>query len=328
MKQGIRLAALAVVGVLLTASLTGCTHGDPSPSDEAPTRIYAIKGPTGVGMVNLMEEAESGVFDFHIAASAEEVTARVLNGEADIAAVPTNLAAVLHQKTGGRIQIAAVNTLGVLYVLEKGGDIRTVSDLRGKTVYSIGQGANPEYVLNYVLTQNGLTPGVDVTVEFREQAEELATLLASDKAAVAMLPEPSVTTALAKNDGLRVALDMTAEWEAAAQDESRLMMGCLIVSADYVQKNPDRMKTFLSDYRSSVEKALSDVEGTAVLCEKYEIIPKAEVARQAIPRCGLTYVDGEEMQRRLAGYYAVLHAANPQSVGGRLPDDAFYYRAS
>lgn len=337
--QYFRQAAAAVLCLLMPSLLlSGCTSkeepkGDPSASTSSsakagPARVYAIKGPTGIGMANLMAEAAEGTYDFHIAASPEEVTAKVVSGEADIAAVPTNLAAVLSKKIGGKVQIAAVNTLGVLYVLENGSAIQSVADLKGKTIYSIGQGSNPEYVLNYVLTKNGLTPGEDVTIEFKEQADELATLLAANKAAVAMLPEPSVTTALSKNAELRVALDMTKEWDAATDDGSRLMMGCVIVSTAYAQQHPDEVKAFLTAYRGSVEKASADVEGTAQLCERYEIIPKAAVAKQAIPRCGLTYIDGSEMQSQLSGYYAVLYAADPQSVGGELPGDAFYYHAA
>lgn len=343
-KRGLALLA----AVLMTAlAFTGCGSGKGTEStgsaasstatttgtaEKAAVNVFAIKGPTGVGMVNLMAENDAKTtvnsYNFQVVSSPEEVVAKISNGEADIAAVPTNLASTLYKKTSGKVQMLAVNTLGVLYIMENGDTIQSVADLRGKTIYSTGKGANPEYVLRYILEKNGIDPDKDVTLEFRSENDELATLLASGEAKVALVPEPVVTTVKTKNADLRTALNMTEEWDKAAGGESKLMMGCVIARKEFIDQNPDAVKAFLTEYKASIEKTAADIGGSASLCEQYGIIPKAAIAKAAIPGCNLTYVDGDAMMEQIKGYFDVLFAANPQSIGGALPDDAFYYNAS
>lgn len=341
MKASVKpIAALCAALLLAGTLLSGCSDGTetssaasvPSTSSQAEktkVNVYGLKGPTGIGLVNLWKAGEDGTalndYKVEALASPDDAVAKISNKEADIAAIPTNLAATLYQKTGGTIQVLAVNTLGVLHIVENGDTIQKVSDLKGKTIYSTGQGSNPEYVLNYVLRENGLDPEKDVTVKFVTENDELATKLATGEAEIAMVPEPVVTTTLSKNADLRVALDMTKEWEAVAGDKSALMMGCVVGRKEFIEQNPQAVKDFLTEYKASVEKALDDIDGTAALCETYGIIPKAAVAKQAIPRCNLTYVDGADMKEQLGGYLKVLFDADPKSVGGTMPDDNFYY---
>lgn len=341
MKASVKpIAALCAALLLAGTLLSGCSDGTetssaasvPSTSSQAEktkVNVYGLKGPTGIGLVNLWKAGEDGTalndYKVEALASPDDAVAKISNKEADIAAIPTNLAATLYQKTGGTIQVLAVNTLGVLHIVENGDTIQKVSDLKGKTIYSTGQGSNPEYVLNYVLRENGLDPEKDVTVKFVTENDELATKLATGEAEIAMVPEPVVTTTLSKNADLRVALDMTKEWEAVAGDKSALMMGCVVGRKEFIEQNPQAVKDFLTEYKVSVEKALDDIDGTAALCETYGIIPKAAVAKQAIPRCNLTYVDGADMKEQLGGYLKVLFDADPKSVGGTMPDDNFYY---
>lgn len=340
-----RLALTLTAAVLASAMLAGCGNSNtPASSDgnsiqstgstttagaKTDVNVYAIKGPTGVGMVHLMDAQDKGTasnnYTFTVVGSPEEVQAKIINGEADIAAVPTNLAAVLYSKTEGAVSMLAVNTLGVLYIMENGDSIQSVADLKGKTIYSTGQGSNPEYVLDYILTKNGIDPDKDVTIQFVEQNDELATLVASGEAEVAMVPEPNVTSIVAKNSEVRVALNMTEEWDKVTDNGSKLMMGCVIVRNAFAQEHPEAVEAFLTEYEASIQSA-EDVDTTAALCETYGIIPKAAIAKQAIPRCNLTFVSGDAMMNQIKGYYDVLYAANPKSVGGKLPDDAFYYK--
>lgn len=322
-----KTVSLLLAVLMLLAGLAGCQK----PAEKAKVRLMMIKGPTGIGAVQLMKENDGAktenTYQISIAESPEDVVAKIANGEADIAAVPTNLAASLYKKTNGGVQLLAVNTLGVLYLMENGESIREMADLRGKTVYSTGQGANPEYILNYLLQKNGLTPGVDVTIKFLSQNEELATALALGEAEIALVPEPTVTTVQSKNTDLRIALNITEEWEKA-DSESRLLMGCVVARKAFVQENPEATEAFLKEYKASIEAALEDVEETAGFCEQYGIIPKAAVAQKAIPNCNLIYLDGSEMKDSIAGYYQVLFDANPKSIGGALPDDDFYYEGT
>lgn len=320
------MAAVLAAGCASTPSGSSSAPSDGSSAAKSAVRIQTIKGPTGIGMVHLMDAQEKGTaqndYTFTVASSPDEISAKILNNEVDIAAAPTNLAAVLYNKTEGQVTMLAVNTLGVLHILENGDTIQTAADLKGKTIYSTGQGANPEYVLRHILQKNNIDPDKDVKIEFVQENEELAALMDSGKASVAMVPEPTATTVLAKNTSIRRALDMTAEWDKVA--DGKLMMGCVIVRNEFLKNQPDAVKTFMTEYEASI-KAASDIEATAALCETTGIIPKAAVAKQAIPGCNLTFVAGETMKTQINGYFAVLFAANPKSLGGKLPDDAFYY---
>lgn len=331
MNKALRLV-FAVAAVFAVTVAAGCA--DKSGESSAPVKktsinAVAIKGPTGVGMVNLMQRDEEGLTDndynFTVVSSPEAIVAKISSGEADIAAAPTNLASSLYNKTGGKVQMLAVNTKGVLYIMENGDSVKGVKDLKGKTIYTTGQGANPEFVLKYILTQNGIDPKKDVDIVFKSENEELAALLAAESAKIALVPEPVVTTVKTKNSKLRVALDMTEEWSKASGGQSELLMGCVIGRREFIEKNPDAVTAFLNEYKSSVEKAGTDIDLTSQLCEKFEIIPKAAVAKAAIPGCSLTYIDSNDMMNKIKGYFDVLYAANPQSVGGALPDEKFYY---
>jgi len=292
----------------------------------AEIRLVTIKGPAGVAMVNLMSKNNTDKkYIIETVSSPEEVANKITSGEADIAACPTNMAAVLYKKTNGDVQMLATTMLGVLYVMENGNTIRSIEDLRGKTIYTTGQGANPEYVLRYILTENGINPDTDVTIEFRAQNDELAALLVSGTAQVALVPEPIVSTVKSKNSSLRVALDVTGLWDDVSDNEGQLIMSCAVARRDFAEKNPAAVKTFMDDLKASIEAA-ADVDATAALCAEFDIIPAAPIAKAALPGCNLLYMEGNEMKSKIEGYFSVLFTANPQSVGGALPEDAFYYK--
>mgnify|MGYP004483258425 CR=1 FL=1 len=314
-----------------------------TPTTEAPTttapkkpevRITTIAGPTGVGMAQLMAQNDAqktaNAYTFDVVDDPTKAVAAVSNGSTDIAAVPTNLAATLYKKTSGKVQILAVNTLGVLYMLDNGAGIKAVADLKGKEIYSSGQGANPEYVLRYILEKNGLNPDKDVKLHFVEDNDALTAAIVQGAAQVAMVPEPKVTVCLVQMKAAgktvpTVALNMTEEWNKVAGGSSTLMMGCVIARKEFVEKNGAAVQAFLKEYESSITAVKSDVEAAAGWCETYKIIPKAAIAKQAIPRCGLTFVTGAAMKQQLSGYLDVLFKANPKVVGGSMPADNFYY---
>ncbi len=314
-----------------------------TPTTEAPTttapkkpevRITTIAGPTGVGMAQLRAQNDAqktaNAYDFDVVDDPTKAVAAVSNGSTDIAAVPTNLAATLYKKTSGKVQILAVNTLGVLYMLDNGAGIKAVADLKGKEIYSSGQGANPEYVLRYILEKNGLNPDKDVKLHFVEDNDALTAAIVQGVAQVAMVPEPKVTVCLVQMKAAgktvpTVALNMTEEWNKVAGGSSTLMMGCVIARKEFVEKNGAAVQAFLKEYESSITAVKSDVEAAAGWCETYKIIPKAAIAKQAIPRCGLTFVTGAAMKQQLSGYLDVLFKANPKVVGGSMPADDFYY---
>lgn len=296
----------------------------------ADVNIAVLSGPTGVGAVKLMDWNDNGKtvnhYNFTVAADNSAVVAGLANGDYDIAAVATNVAANLYNQTSGGVQICALNTYGVLYILENGDTIQSMADLAGKTIYATGQGANPEYVLNYLLTQNGLTPGEDVTVEYMD-SNLLMTEMAAGTYEVCMLPVPAATSVLMQNSDVRAALDLTEEWNKVT-DEGVLTMGCVVVRTEFAQENPEAVETFLSEYANSIDFVQENVEEASQLCETYGIVAKAAVAAAAIPDCNLCCVTGGDIQSAIEPYYNVLFEANPDSIGGALPGEDFYFVAS
>lgn len=329
-----KLIALIASVLLIVSLLTACgqaSNPDSSsaPAEKATINAVAIAGPTGVGLVDLMQNNKLGKatnnYNFNVVTDPQQAVGALVNRTADIAAVPTNLASTLYKKTNGNVQVLAVNTLGVLSILENGNTIQSVADLKGKTIYTSGQGANPEYILRYVLEKNNIDPDKDVKIEFVQDNDALATLVKNNTAKVAMVPEPKATVCLKQNTAVRIALDMTKEWNKVANDTSRLMMGCVVARKDFVQANGDAVKKFLAEYKASIGAVVTNVENAAQLCASHGIIPQAPIALQAIPNCNLTYVDGAQMKKELSGYLKVLFNYNPKAIGGEMPADDFYY---
>lgn len=350
-----KILGLCLAAVLAAASLAGCgtkeetseqentvkTENDaqeePEVTEEPQTQpvdvnVMALKGPTAMGMVKFMDDAGKGEIDsenytFSIAASADEVTPKLVQGETDIAAVPANLASVLYQKTNGGVEVLAVNTLGVLYIVENGESVQSVADLKGKTIYASGKGSTPEYALDYILSSNGIDPEKDVTIEWKSEHSECVAAITSQENGIAMLPQPFVTTAETKNPSIRTALDLTEEWDKVQQNEtqkSALITGVVVARSEFVDNNPDAVKDFMTRYEESVDYVNGNVEDAAQLVGNYDIVT-AEVAQKALPECNIVFISGDEMKEQLSGYLAVLKEQNPESVGGDVPGDDFYY---
>jgi NitT/TauT family transport system substrate-binding protein len=330
--------AILLTAVLLTASLlSGCgaergatpsASASAEPSTPASYSIAALKGPTAMGMVKLMSDCDSGAetannYTFTIAASADEITPKLIQGELDMACVPANLASVLYNKTQGEVRALAVNTLGVLYIVENGNAVRSMADLKGKTIVAAGKGATPEYALRYLLRENGMDPDMDVTIDWKSEHAECVSALASGEATIALLPQPFVTVAQSKLTDLRVALDLTEEWDAL-DSGSTLVTGVIVARREVLEENPDAVQAFLTEYTSSVAWVNDHVANAAQLVGAYDIVD-AVVAEKAIPACHIVCLTGDGMKTALGGYLSVLMDENPESVGGSLPDDDFYY---
>ena len=295
--------------------------------------FMALSGPTGVGAAYLMKyySAETSPADCPVAlnstvaADNKEVTDALVNGTADIAAVATNVAANLAAKTDGGIQVLAVNTLGVLYILEKGDSVQSMADLAGKTVYATGQGANPEYVLNYLLTQNGVDPS-QVDIQWMT-AQEVTAQMASGDSAICMLPVPAATALMMKDQSVRQALSLSDEWDKLGQGS--LAMGCVVGRTQFIEEHPETVDAFLDLYGDSIT-FMSDehgVAGAAALVGELGITANEQIAQKAIPQCNLTFLTGADMKATLEEYYQVLFQADPASIGGSMPYDAFFYGA-
>ena len=335
------------LALLLALSLTACGQkaeepapeeapAQEEPAQEAPaeesvtTRIAALKGPTAMGLVKLMSDdpqsADGPLYDFTLAGAADEVTPSLIKGDLDMACVPANLASVLYNKTEGQIVTLAVNTLGVIYIVENGNAVQSMADLAGKTVVAAGKGSTPEYALRYLLSENGIDPDTDVTIDWKSEHAECVAALASGAATIALLPQPFVTVAQTKIEGLRVALALTAEWDAL-DNGSGLITGVVVARKSFVEEHPAAVSAFLQDYAASVDWVNGNNADAAQLISAFGIVESPVVAEKALPHCNIVCITGGEMKEKLSGYLQVLFDAEPTSVGGKLPGDDFYYNA-
>lgn len=304
---------------------------DSAPVDRTPVRVGVLKGPTGMGMVGLMDASDKketqNDYRIELIDAPDKVAPMLINGQLDIAALPVNMASVVYNRTEKGVTMLNVNTLGVLHLLTSPDEtVQSVADLKGKTIYSTGQGASPEYVLNYILNHEGLDPETDVTIEYKSEHAELATLLAAGEVSIAILPEPFVTTVTMQNPELKIALDLSDLWEEASNGAVQTT-GCIVVRNAFLEERPEAVALFQQEYKASTQFVNDDPDAASLLIEQYEIIAKAEVAKRAIPRCNISFIDGTAMKEAAGIYLEALFEANPQSVGGSLPDDTFYYQA-
>lgn len=293
-------------------------------------RVGGLKGPTTMGLVKLIDDDANGTsandYEFTMVTAADELTALVAGGKVDIALLPANVASVLYNKTDGNVAVIDINTLGVLYLVSGDTSITSIDQLKGKTVYLPGKGTTPDYSLRYVLSAAGLSEN-DVTLEFKSEAAEVASVLAEDPNAIGLLPQPFVTAAMAQNDKLAMIMDLAAVWDSFQPEEggSRLVTGVTIVNKAFLEENGDLVDTFLEEHETSIQFTETDTDTAAELIAAQGIVAKAPIAKKALPFCNVEFVAGEEMKEALSGYLNVLFEQNPASVGGALPDDAFYY---
>lgn len=314
-----RIVAMITAAVMLfsLAAFAACSKKQ----DDTEIRIAALKGPAGMGMVKLADKQNYPNYTVSIEASPDALNPRIISGEVDVAAVPVNLASVLYNKLDGDISVLAVSTLGVLYVVEAGSEVNSVADLAGKTVYATGQGATPEYILNYLLDKNGVAGSVEVNYVGEHAA--LATMLANGSAEIGMLPEPNVTSTLAGNDNLRIALNLTEEWNKVCSTE--LVQGVVIARKSFVNEHPEAIEQFLREYEKSSAFVNENIDEAAKLIVDVGILGNVEIAKKAIPNCNISFSKGEAMHKAVEGMLTVLFEANPKSIGGKLPDKDFYY---
>lgn len=342
-----KLLALTLALALSAGLLAGCAPKEEEPAGESPentpaaqspsptpeatpegslVRLGVLTGPTGMGAAKLLSDNKAGEsvnqYEVTVASSpTDEIVPMLNNGELDIAAVPTNLAANLYNKTDG-VRLLALNTLGVLHILEIGESVSTMADLEGRTIYATGEGSNPEYVLDYLLTKNGLDPDNDVDIQWLA-SEELTARMAAGEIDLAMLPVPAATTVMMQNSDVRDAIDLNDAWEQAGAGGT-FTMGCVVARTQFLEENPEAVDAFLKEYQASIQYANENVEEAAGMMEEFGIVPKAAVAQAAIPQANMVYLAGEDL-KGISDYYQVLFAADPTSIGGAIPDDNFYY---
>lgn len=310
-----------------TVPMTTAPETTEQPVDEKKLElnVYSLKGPTSMGLAMLLEDSKNGMtfntYHSTMCTAADEVTAALVSGEADIALLPANAAAALYNKAGG-FKVVGINTLGVLYVVENGDSVHSIKDLLGKTVVLTGKGTTPEYALRFLLNANDIED--QVTLEFKSEAQEVVAALSEDTAAIGLLPQPFATAALAQNENLRIAVSLQDEWDRFTQ-ESALVTGVTVVRNEVLEAYPSQIATFLKEAAWSVERVNSQPEEAAPLIEQMGIVAKAALAQKAIPFCNLVSITGSEMKLLLSGYLQTLYDQNPKAVGEAMPDDAFYF---
>ena len=296
---------------------------------QAAIRVGPLKGPTSMGLVSLMDKASRGetsnVYEFTMAGKADELVGKIANGDLDIALLPANVASVLYAKTQGNITVLDINTLGVLYVVASDDSISSMADLKGRTIYMTGKGTTPEYVMNYLLKENGLSTS-DVDLQFKSEATEVASLLKQDSSAIGVLPQPFATAACIQNPDLKTVLDLTEQWNMLNKDTgSMLVTGVTLVRSDFLRENRSPVADFIKDHEASTLFATEHAEDASRLIAEQGIVEKAPIAQKALPYCNIVCLTGQEMKDALSGYLSTLHEQDPKSIGGQMPGDDFYY---
>lgn len=324
-ERGLPLYALIAVMLFSVLPLSGCGR-EAGPES---VRIGSLKGPTSLGILDLMDRAEKGEtkhpYEFRMAVGADELLPLMAKGELDMALIPANVAAVLYHKTEGGVCVVDINTLGVLYLVTGDEAVAGPADLKGRTICLTGKGATPEASLRYVLDRSGLGEG-DYVLEYRSEPTEVAALLAEDPSRVGLLPQPFATAALMQNGDLRIAIDMNAQWEQLQGGEGGGMVtGVTVVRREFLEEHEDVVEDFLEEHASSVDAVNGDPEKGAAMAVRAGIVAKEAIAAEAIPRCNLVCVTGEEMKAALSAYLEALAGFDAGLIGGALPEEDFYY---
>ncbi len=326
-----KIMTLLLTTVLSLSLLCGCTGSDAQPeaqnaTDDVVVRVAAMKGPTTMGLVKMWQDAEDGTakgnYEFNMMTGADEIMPMMIKGDMDIALLPANAAANLYQKSDGAITVIDINTLGVLYVVSADDSIAAVEDLKGKTIYLTGKGTTPDYALQYLLAQHDIDLS-EVTLEYKSEATEVAAVLKENPDGIGLLPQPFVTAACAQNEQLQIVLDVNAEWEAC-NGGNGLVTGVTVVRTAFLNEHPEAVDVFMEEHEASAAFVNSNVEEAAELVAARGIVEKAPVAAKAMPKCNITYIDGEEMKQALSGYLTTLYEQNPEFIGGAMPGDDFY----
>lgn len=332
-----KVLALVLALCMLLACMTGCTAADepeatptPNAAEEKVTiRVGAMTGPTGMGLVKLMSDSDAGLtensYEFTLQSEASAFAAALAKGEVDIAAIPANLASVIYNNTDGAVKLLAINALGVLYIVERGDSVNSLANLSGKTLYATGEGAAPEYALRYLLDKNGIEGDAMPDIRWCADTTEALSYVSADENAIAMLPQPFVTAAQSKVDGLRVAIDLNAAWEETSGES--MVTGVLAVRGEFAEKYPQQLARFMQEYESSVTFVQENNAEAAELIAQYGIVAAAPIALKALPACNITFIAGADMKPAMERYLTALEALNPAAIGGQLPADDFYYGA-
>ena len=318
--------ALVLAGVAATMVLAGCG----AKKESAQVNVGSLKGPTSMGIVSLMDKNEAGEagndYTFTMETAADALLTGMVKGELDIALVPANVASILYQKTEGQVAVIDINTLSVLYMVSADTSLQSFSDLKGRTIYLTGKGTTPDYALQYLLEKNQISLD-EVTLEYKSEATEVASVLAQNPQAVGLLPQPFVTAACTQNENLQIVYDFNEEWNAVSEDGSNLVIGVTVVRKEFLEDNKEAVRTFMEEHKASAEFANANLDEAAASVVKYGILEKEPIAKKALPACNITYIDGENMKQSLSGYLNVLYEMEPSSIGNSLPGDDFYYIA-
>ena len=316
----------------VTAESTAASAEETSQNtDDTVVRVASLKGPTSLGLLFLMDKANKGetanTYEFRMATGADEILPLMVKGDLDIALIPANVASILYHKTQGGVEVIDINTLGVLYMVSGEDGLADFTDLKGKTIYLTGKGTTPDYVLQYLLNANGMSVD-DVTLEYKSEATEVASVLAEDPTAIGLLPQPFVTAACMQNDALKVIFDLNEEWnKVQGASGSSMVTGVTVVRKEFLEENEEAVKDFMEEHKASAEAINADPATGAALAVEAQIVAKEPIAQKAIPDCNITYMDKAEMKQALSGYLDVLFHQDSQSIGGGLPESDFYYDA-
>ncbi|MFH0762187.1 MAG: ABC transporter substrate-binding protein [Bacteroidota bacterium] len=304
---------------------TGCRYSRQESSD---IRIITLKGPSAMGMINLIDSAVTIAgrpLAIEVIDEPMQVRARMLVDKPEIAVLPLNMAAIMYNK-GVDYQLLAVPVWGTLYLTGTDSTIRNWDDLKGKTVHLMGKGATPDILFRYLLEKHGISPDHDIRLDYSFPTHiDLSNAMIAGQASLAVLSEPMFSLAQARNPGIRLIMDMDIEWAEAVPEDPTFPQTAIMVRTDFARDHWKDISTIAEAWKRSTEFVNNNPEMAAERIAYHKILPDAAVALRSIPRCRLFFRYADEIRPAIKGNLNVFLIFNPDAVGGRLPDEKFIY---
>lgn len=329
MKRSLVVTMLILSFLTLILNAEGAREGSEATAalaEPLQLTVAGLKGPSSIGMLRMIESepvfGEDVETEYQIVDEPQLMIARIMSGEADIAAVPINLAAVLYNK-GAPYRLGAVTGDGLLHIVSSREDIGSVEDLKGKRIYCIAQGSTPEFVLRYVLEKSGIDPDTEVELDFSFDHVAIAPQLIAGKVDLAVLPEPFVSIVASKNPAVQPVIDLQQVWAELSGTGDTYPITATLVRNSLYREHPEALKAFFAAYRESIDWANANPAEAGGLAGKYMEMP-APIIAKAMPRLNLRYQSPREARSRVEELYQVFHGFAPASVGGTIPGDEFY----
>jgi|LGOV01.1.fsa_nt_gb NitT/TauT family transport system substrate-binding protein len=344
MKKNLNKYFMGAVMVMIFMSAVGCTNNnianvvnnesimsDEVENIENDKTFIKVAAPIGSPTLSIIKMFKDSLMigsntevAYECVKSPDLMASKIMSGEIDIALVPSNLAIKMYNK-GIDYKYAATGVWGVLYIISSE-DITTWEDLKGKEINIIGRGLTPDIVTRYLLKANGLEPDKDVKFNYVNGASELAQLFISGESTLSIMPEPMLSKVMMKKCDTKIVLDLQEEWTKVSGNNDSYPQAGIFIKNELIENHPELVEEFLLKYEESIKWVNENPSLAGEYSEEFKTGLNAELVKKAIKRSNISYKNAIDSEKALISYYEVLLNFSPDTIGGKLPDDNFYYK--